>query len=108
MVVYLGDGSDQLYDRLKQVADQTFYLTHSLPTSAQPVPVLTPMTSGAWQSKSLVYQFLSHWYVDLKKDPLRKRESNPGQPLSRWAPFHKANDAVSTERTDTTVDQHRE
>ena len=62
-----------------EVADQTFYLTHSQYTDTGPTsPSADPVTPGAWQGSHRECQFLSHWYDSTPKKSRRKRDSNPG------------------------------
>ena len=65
MLVYLRDGSAKTIVRaatLRQVADQTFYLTRSRYTDTGPTdPSADPLTPGAWQG--------SHWSTNFFSRP---------------------------------------
>ena len=63
-----------------EVADQTFYLTHSQYTDTGPTsPSADPTTPGAWQGSHWSANFfLSLWYDSTPTKSRRKRDSNPG------------------------------
>ena len=72
-----------------EVADQTFYLTHSQYTDTGPTsPSADPITPGAWQG--------SHWSANFEVTGMTRPQKNPGTsrirtwdlPLSRWTPYH--------------------
>ena len=67
-----------------EVEGQTFYLTQSWCIDTGPTgPSADPILPGAWQGSHWTAKFKSLVRLDLEKDPWRKRESNPGLPLSR-------------------------
>ena len=78
---------------VKEVADQTFYLTQSQYTDTRPTsPSADPITPGAWQ-------VLSHWYDSTPpKNPSASRIRTRDLPLSRWMPYYYANKAVWEEQ----------
>ena len=76
-------------------ADQTFYLTQSQYTDTGPTsPSADLITPGAWQG--------SHWSANVRVTGMTRPRKNPGAsgirardlPLSRWTPYHYANEAV--------------
>ena len=81
MLAYLRDGSAQTSIRTEiEAANQTFNLAKSQNTDTGPTsPSAEPITLGTWQG--------SHWSTNFevtgvtqpgKKNPWRKRETNPG------------------------------
>ena len=110
-----------------ELAGQTFHLTQSQYTDTWPTsPSVDPCTPGAWQGSHWGAKFLNpgasgdsnpgssalevdalttrpmRWYItNWKKNPHEaSQESNPGLPLSRRTPHHKANEAVGQTDTD--------
>ena len=80
-----------------QVADPTFYLTQSQYANTGPTsPSTDPITPGAWQG--------SHWSANVQVTCMTRPRKNPAAsgirtqdlPLSRWTPYHKANEAVKS------------
>ena len=72
-----------------EAADQTFYLTKSQYNDTGPTsPSADPLMQGAWQGSHYSTNFKSQVWLDQKKSPQCKRESNSGSSIS------KANQAV--------------
>ena len=95
MLVYLRDGSAQLYmlphwDRslqIKEVADQTFFLTQSQYTDTGPTsPSTDPVTSDVWQGSAGVL-ILSHFYDLTWKNRGADGIWTPDLLLSRQMPY---------------------
>ena len=75
MLVYLRDGSDKL--TCCHTAHQTFYITQSQYTDTGPTsPSADPINSQAPRTVATVPIFKSLVWLDPKKFPRHKRESN--------------------------------